>query len=208
MVHGHPSDPANSYTQGSTGLEQSLVDSKALVCMHQARRPGLDEGASTHINPWPDSSTGHINLDIYFEVSALLEGEQKFTLPSMDSEQAVTSKILSFSSLPLVLLPPDTLEHDLKTGSGSGKGVDPGQHDVAGCPACLKPSDHTAIDSEEAGRARRASTPAMFDCPQPIFAAVGKGDIKAPPNPCTAEAKCKAEWPLREQATEHKCGPH
>jgi hypothetical protein len=48
----------------------------------------------------------------------------------------------------------------------------------------------------------------MFDCPQPIFAAVGKGDIKAPPNPCTAEAKRKAESPLREQATEHKCGPY
>jgi hypothetical protein len=32
------------------------------------------------------------------------------------------------------------------------------------------------------------------------------GDVEAP-NPCTVEAKRKAKWPPRGQATEHKRGP-
>ena len=111
--------------------------------MHQARRPVLDEGTGAHIDPWPeppDPGTGHTNLEAYFEASALLEGEQNFTLPSVDSEQAVTSQIFSFLCLSLVLPPLDTLERDLKTGGGDGEGVDPRQHNAAGRPACLKPS--------------------------------------------------------------------
>ncbi len=48
----------------------------------------------------------------------MLEGEQDFILPSADSEQAITSKIFSFSSWPLALSPPNTLERDLKPGEG------------------------------------------------------------------------------------------
>ena len=36
----------------------------------------------------------------------------------MDSKQAVTPQISSFSSSPLVLLPPNTLECDLEPGEG------------------------------------------------------------------------------------------
>ncbi len=50
--------------------------------------------------------------DVYFEVSTLLEGEQKFILLSVDNEQAVTLKIYYFSFLPRVLPPPDTLKRD------------------------------------------------------------------------------------------------
>jgi hypothetical protein len=50
--------------------------------------------------------------DVYFEASTLLEGEQKFILPSVDNEQAVTPKISYFSFLPLVPPPPNTLKRD------------------------------------------------------------------------------------------------
>src|SRR5450631_1525948 len=48
------------------------------------------------------------------------------------------------------------------------------------------------------------SAPAMLGCSQLAFA-VDMGDVDAP-NPCTVEAKRKAMWPLRGQATEHKHG--
>src|SRR5580658_3702372 len=44
-VHGCPHSPhdlRNPYSRGSTGKEQSLVDPKALVRVHQMRRPVLD----------------------------------------------------------------------------------------------------------------------------------------------------------------------
>ncbi len=90
MVHGRPPDPADPHTRGSTALEQVLIDPKAFICMHRVQRPVLDEGGGTYIDPWPDPGTIHTDSDIYFEASALLEGERKFILPSADSEQAVT----------------------------------------------------------------------------------------------------------------------
>jgi hypothetical protein len=45
---------------------------------------------------------------------------------------------------------------------------------------------------------------AMLGCPQLAFAEMG--DVEAP-NPRTVEAKRKAKWPPRRQATEHKRGP-
>jgi hypothetical protein len=45
--------------------------------MHQKRRPVLDESASAHIDLWPDLGTIYTDPDIYFEVSALLEGGRK-----------------------------------------------------------------------------------------------------------------------------------
>ena len=111
MAHGRPPDPAGSYMRGSIVLERKPVDPKALVREIEARRPVLDKGAGAHIDLWPDPGTIHINPDAYFEVSALLEGEQNFGLPSADSEQAVTPKTLSFLSWPLVP-PPDTLERE------------------------------------------------------------------------------------------------
>jgi hypothetical protein len=117
--------------------------------VHQAQRPVLDEGAAVHIDPWPDPGTVRTNPDVYFEASALLEGEQKFTLPSVDSEQAVASKSFSSSSLPLVLPPPNMLKCDLKP-----EGAEPERHDAAQRPARLKPPDHTAEDSDDAGPGR------------------------------------------------------
>lgn len=38
----------------------------------------------------------HTDPDIYFEASALLEGEQNFILPSADSEQAFAPKPFHF----------------------------------------------------------------------------------------------------------------
>lgn len=39
-----------------------------------------------------------------------------------------------------------------------------------------------------------------------VIFAVGMGNVEAP-NPRTVEAKLKAKWPPRGQATEHKRGP-
>jgi hypothetical protein len=135
------------------------VDPKALVRMYQERRP---VSAGAHIDPWPDPGTIHIDPDVYFEASALLEGEQKIILPSADSEQAVAPKIFSFSPLLLVLPSPDTLECDLK----HGEGVEPKQYDAAQRPARLKPPDHVAEDSDEAGGAWRES-PCHLGTPSP-----------------------------------------
>jgi hypothetical protein len=81
------------------------------------------------------------------------------------SEQAVTSKTFSFSSLPLVLPPSDTLERNSKPGEGVG----PKQHDVAQRPTCLKPPDRASKDPDEAGEACQARAPATVDCPQLVI---------------------------------------
>jgi hypothetical protein len=83
--------------------------------------------------------------------------------------------------------------------------VEPERHDVAQRPARLKPPDYVAEDSGKAGGVWPESAPAMLGCPQLVFA-VEMGDIEAP-NPRTVEAKRKAKWPPRGQATEHKHGP-
>ena len=152
-------------------------------------RPVPDEGASTHINLWPDPSTIHSKMDAYFEVSVLLKGEQNFALLSADSEQAVTPKIFSFTSWPLVLLLLNTLGHDLKFS----KGAEPKQHDVTRHPACSKLAGHVAKDLDKAGGAWKENIPPMPSCPQLRFA-VEEGDIEAP-NPCTVEAMCRTKWP-------------
>jgi hypothetical protein len=51
MAHGHPPDLPDLYTRGSTTLEQSPVDPRALIHMHQKQRLVLDESASAHIDP-------------------------------------------------------------------------------------------------------------------------------------------------------------
>ncbi|KAF8489659.1 hypothetical protein F5888DRAFT_1870139 [Russula emetica] len=201
-VHGRPPDLPDSHTQGSVAMEQGLVDPKALVRMHKKRRPVLDKGASAHIDPWPGPGTIQTGSDAYFKVSALLEGEQDFIPPIADSEQAVTPKTFSFSSLPLVPLPLDTLERDLKPGEGVAA---PKRHGAAQRPARLKPPDHIAEDLEKAGGAQQESAPAMLGWPQ-LTIAVRTGNVKAP-DPCTVEAKRKAKWPPRVQATEHKHRP-
>jgi hypothetical protein len=189
MAHAHPLDLSDSHTQGSTALEQSLFDPKALVRMHQARRPVLDEGAGMHIDTWPDLGTVHTNPDVYFEASALLEGEQKISLPSADSEQAVASKTCLSSSLPCV-----AATRHARTRLEARRSRT--RHDAAQHPARLKPPDRTAEDSDEAGGAWRASALVNFDCSQLEFA-VEMGDIEAP-NPRMVEAKRKAEWPRED----------
>jgi hypothetical protein len=99
-----------------------------------------------------------------------------------------------------VLPPPDTLKRNLKPGEG----VEPERHDAAQCPARLKLPDHVAEDSGKAGEMWPESAPAMLGCPQLTFA-VEMGNVEAP-NPRMVEAKRKAKWPPREQATEHKRG--
>ena len=200
MAHGRPPDPVDSYARGSTVLEQNLVDPKAPVRMHQARRPVLDKGTCMHIDPWPDPGTIHTDPEAYFKVSALLEGEQNFGLPSVDSEQAVTSKILSFSCLPPVLLPSDTLERNLKP-----EGAEAEQQDAVQRPARLKLPNRIAKDPDKAGGVWPESNPVMLDCPQPV-SAIEKGNIEAP-NSSMVEAKRKAKWPPRRLATEPECGP-
>jgi hypothetical protein len=191
MAHGPP-NPADSQTRGSTILERKPVNLKALVHT-QMQRPVLNESASMHTDPWPNAGTIHTDLDIYFEVSAMLEGEQNFSLSSTDSEQAVTPKIFSFLLRPLVLPPPDTVKCESKL---PGEGGEPKRHGAAECPAPLKLSDHIAEDLDEAGGV----------CPQPAFE-VEMCNVEAP-NACMVEAEHEAEWPLRGQATEHKCGPN
>jgi hypothetical protein len=191
-AHGCPPDPAGSYAQGSTVLKQRPIDPKALVCIIQMRRPVVDEGAGAHIDPWPDPGTVHSNLDAYFKVSALLEGEQKLILPSADSEQAVTPKTFSISCL---LLPPNTLECE---------GVEPEQHDAAQRPAHLTLPEQVAKDPDKAGGVWLKSAPAVLTCPQ-LATKVEMGNIKVP-NTGMVEAKHKAEWPVQGLATEHECG--
>jgi len=94
MAHWRPPDPTDPQIWGSTTTEQNIVDPKARVHMHQKQGPVLDKSASAHINPWPGLGIIPADLDIYFEVSVLLEGEQNFILPSADSKQAVTPKTL------------------------------------------------------------------------------------------------------------------
>ena len=161
MAHGRPPDPADPHTRSPTALEQVLIDPKAFICMHRVQRPVFDEGGGTYIDPWPDPGTIHTDSDIYFEASALLEGEQNFILPSADSQQAVTPQIPTFSSLTLVPLPPDTLERDLKPDEGT----EPERRDAAQRPACMKPPDYVAEDPDRAGGAQQGSAPAEFGCP-------------------------------------------
>ena len=78
----------------------------------------------------------------------MLKGEQNFSLPSADSEQAVTPKTFSFLLRPLVLPPPDTVECESKL---LGEGGEPKRHGAAERPAPLKPPDHIAEDLDEAG---------------------------------------------------------
>ena len=106
----------------------TLTHLKALVCAHKAQRPVVDKGAGTCIDPWPNLGATQTDPDTYFKVSDLLEGEQKSVLPDADSEQAVTLKTPSFSSLSLVLLIPDTLEHESKPG-GDAKSDQGRAHD-------------------------------------------------------------------------------
>jgi hypothetical protein len=51
-------------------------------------------------------------------VAQSMKEKQKFHLLSADSKQAVTPKILSFSSLTLVALLPDILKHNSKPDRG------------------------------------------------------------------------------------------
>jgi len=195
--HGRPPDLPNSYTQRSPAMEQSPIDLKALVRTHKNWRPVLDDRASAHIDPLPGPTTIQTGPNTYFEVSALLEGEQNIILPIPDSEQAVIPKTFSFSPLPLVLSPLDTLKRDLKPG-----GVAPKQHRAAHRPTCLKPPDHITEDLEKAGGAQQKSAPAILPWPQ-LAIPVRTPNVQAP-DPCTVEAKCKAKWPPQVQATEHK----
>jgi hypothetical protein len=111
-----------------------------------------------------------INSDVYFEASALLEPLTEYK----HSEQAVTPKILTFSSLPLILPPPDTLELDLNpaktwTKQGEcGRGVPQ--------PCLVVPSAN--LQSERATSRRQT------------------------PRTVTVETKRKAKWPPQGQAVE------
>jgi hypothetical protein len=197
VAHGRPPDPTDPYARGSTVLEQKPIDPKAQVRISQMRRPVVDEGAGAHIDPWPDPGSIHPDLDVYFEMSALLEGEQKHILPSLDSEQVVTLKIFSFSSL---LLPPTALERDLK-----GEDIEREQRDAVQRPVRRMPPSQVAEDPDEAGGVWLESAPAILVCPQ-LATGLEMGDVEAP-NPGMVEAKRKAEWPARGQATEHECRP-
>jgi hypothetical protein len=195
-VHGRlcsPHDLCDLYMRGSTNLEQSLIDLKAPVCMHQMQRPVLDESAVVHIDPWPNVGTIHTDPNIYFEVSAMLEGEQNTILPSEDSKQAVTPKILSFLSRFLVLPTPDTLERESKPPS---KEMKPKRHGAAQHPAPLKPPDCIDENPDKAGRV----------CLQHTLI-VEMGDVEAL-NARMVEAKHKAKWPLQGLTIEHECGPN
>ena len=102
--------------------------------MLEAQRPVLHRSVANvgaHIDLWPDPGTIYTDPDVYIEVSTLLEGEQQLILPSADSEQAVALQVFSFSSFPLALPPPETLERDLKPNEGA----EPERHDVAQHPA-------------------------------------------------------------------------
>jgi hypothetical protein len=112
------------------------------------QQPVLDKSTSMYIDLWPNPSTNHSDLNIYFKASALLKGEQKFHLLSVDSKQAITPKILSFSSLTLVALLPNIL----KCNSKPDKGMKPKQHDVIQHPTCLKLPNHITEDPDEAGK--------------------------------------------------------
>ena len=142
--------------------------------MLQAWRPVLNEGASVHTDLWPDLCPTYSNPDVYFEASALLEGEQNFALLSMNSEQAVTPKTFSFLSWSLALPPPNTLECDLKLGEGVDYGQynathlkpgEPKQHNAMQHPTCLKKSKHVAKDLDKAGGVWPESDPAILVCP-------------------------------------------
>jgi hypothetical protein len=175
MAHERPPDPTDSHTRGSTVLEQSPVDPKA-------------QGADVHIDPWPDSGSICKEAGIYFEVSALLEGEQNFVLWSVDSEQAVTSKFSSSSSLPLVLLPPNVLERE-----ETSDGREDERQNAVQRPTCQKKPDRVAKDPDKAGGVWPGSDPGMLDCPQLAFAKV-KGDVEAP-NSGMVEAKREDRQP-------------
>jgi len=60
-AHGRPPDLPDPYTRRSISSDQVVVDQKAHVCAHQARRPSVDEGARTCPDRWP--SLGIITID-------------------------------------------------------------------------------------------------------------------------------------------------
>ena len=200
-AHGRPPDPIDLHARGSTVLEQDPVDAKALVRMPQMWTPVVDEGAGAHIDPWPDLGTIHTNPDTYFEVSALPEGEQNFGLPSVDSKQAITSKIFSFSSWSLVLPLPDMPERDSRP-----EGAELERHNAAQRPERLKPPECVAKDPDKAGGVWPGSDPGILTCPKPTLA-IEMGDIEAP-NSGMVGATREAEWPLRGLATEPERRPN
>jgi hypothetical protein len=70
------------------------------------------------------------------------------------------------------------------------RGMEPKRHDVTQHPTCLKPPDHIAEDSDEAGEVWQGSAPAMFGW---LKSGVRMGYTEVL-NPIV-EAKCKANRP-------------
>lgn len=104
MVYGRPPNPDDSYTLGSIVSEQVPIGPEALSAY--VRYGGLSPSPMMPYWCGPRPLAIRTGLDVYFEVSARLEGEQEVILPSADSKQAVAPKIFSFSSLALSTLPP------------------------------------------------------------------------------------------------------
>src|SRR5712691_10623946 len=123
-AHGCPPDFPDPQTQGSTVWEPESDDPKARGCATRARRPILDEGARVRPDPWPNLGIVTIYPDTCRGSASLLEGEQNIDLPHVGSEQdaaqpAPQNSSLSFSPLPPVPPPPDTLARENPPGEGA-----------------------------------------------------------------------------------------
>ena len=138
-------------------LKQEPIDAKVLVHMPQMQTSIIDKSANVHIDLWLDPDTIHKDPDIYFEVSALLKRDQNFGLPSVDSEQAVTPKIFSFSSWFLMLLLLNMPKHNSRL-----KGSELEQHDAAHHSACSTLLEYVAKDPDKAGEVWPGSDPGIL----------------------------------------------
>ena len=114
IVHERPPDPADSYTLGSIVPEQVPFGPNALVL--QVWGSISDDGIGALLEPWPSTDTIHTNPDIYFKTSALLLRSLSYRVQT--ARRLSHPRIISFSSLTFVLLPPDTIKRDLKPGGG------------------------------------------------------------------------------------------
>ena len=113
-VHGRPPNLPDPLMQGSTVWEPEFDIPKARVHVHQTQRPVLNEGVHMCPDLWPSLTVVIVDLDTYFRSASQLKGEQNIHIPCVGSElHAALSAphISSFSPLPPVPLPSDTLMH-------------------------------------------------------------------------------------------------
>ena len=97
-THGQPPDFPDSQTQSSTAWETESVDSKARICVHQARRPVPNDCTRTRPDRWSTLGVVNVNLAACLGSASQFEGKQNFHIPCVGSELHATPRAPQFSS--------------------------------------------------------------------------------------------------------------